>query len=202
MAKVCTRPPRKVLGGGPAYAAICSDVIRLPPAPISPCLSAAHIFAPRATMNPSLNCYVGEPTSSIRRILPVENELLVPPLVPPRTHPVHLRNRAARECPEWLPPDEPMTCRSRQCSSVGFVDIDDLKKFQELEDEKKGPLVVLRSWFKTSPSRELESHINPGFRHSSTSYGSFRSLPPQLPLRRKKRTIFRRLLSCFNLFHE
>ncbi|CAI2347542.1 unnamed protein product [Caenorhabditis sp. 36 PRJEB53466] len=57
------------------------------------------------------------------------------PTIPPRTHPIHLRNRLKLQLFEAnltasteVQNDE---CHSRKASSVGFVDIDDLLKFQE-----------------------------------------------------------------------
>uniref|UniRef100_A0A8R1I619 Uncharacterized protein n=2 Tax=Caenorhabditis japonica TaxID=281687 RepID=A0A8R1I619_CAEJA len=140
----------------------------------------------------------------------------VAPNIPPRTHPIHLRNRLKLQIFEqnlsvqMEPSSE--ECQSRKASSVGFVEIDDLLKFQEEYNQKRSSTSSfrfcssLRHLFSTSSTATSsdatclpESHINPMFNVHKCSFSrSFTHLP--YPPKQKRKTNLRRVFSCFSIF--
>ncbi|CAO4370272.1 unnamed protein product [Caenorhabditis nigoni] len=140
---------------------------------------------------------------------------LLPPKVPPRTHPIHLRNLLKLQYIEQsLSPnmephaDDVASCHSRKASSVGFVEIDDLMKFQEEYKTRSsaGFYSSLRNIFSTGNSTSAttsssipESHINPMFPVHKCSFSrSFTVLP--YPPKKKRKSHLRRVFSCFSIF--
>lgn len=142
---------------------------------------------------------------------------IAPPKIPPRTHPIHLRNRLKLQYIEQtLSPDtEPhvdddgATCHSRKASSVGFVEIDDLLKFQDEYKSRSstGFYCSIRNLFSTgnSPTSSAtsssipESHINPMFAsHKCSISRSYTHLP--YPPKKKRKSHLRRVFSCFSIF--
>ncbi|CAE17681.1 uncharacterized protein CELE_C34C12.9 [Caenorhabditis elegans] len=140
----------------------------------------------------------------------------VPPKIPPRNHPIHLRNRLKLQYIEQaLSPDmeshadDVAPCHSRKASSVGFVEIDELLKFQDDYKVRSstGFYSSLRNLFSTgNPSTTTtissipESHINPMFaNHEKCSISrSFTHLP--YPPKKKRKSHLRRVFSCFSIF--
>ncbi|CAB3403091.1 unnamed protein product [Caenorhabditis bovis] len=141
------------------------------------------------------------------------------PQLPPRTHPVHERNRAAKrdrhhddiDAPKNDEADEVGECRSRRASSVGFVDVCDLFKYQDdykTTTSEPGCRIYssIRHMFhqtpQNAPIRIPESHINPMFSHKSSLTNISRSLThlPYPPKKRKSK--IRRVFSCFSVFSK
>ncbi|EFP09244.1 hypothetical protein CRE_25172 [Caenorhabditis remanei] len=140
---------------------------------------------------------------------------LPPPKIPPRTHPIHLRNRLKLQYirQSLLPDteshmDDEAECHSRKASSVGFVEIDDLMKFQEEYKSRSstGFYCSIRNLFSTgnSPTSATsssipDSHINPMFASHKCSFSrSFTHLP--YPPKKKRKSHLRRVFSCFSIF--